>query len=172
MLRPLWIALTLLLAGCAVSHDVKIIKQPCLYPHVNYDFTLCRNFRFSVDGDEYLIPRGFTTDLASIPKVLWSIYSPMKTETIAGAVIHDYFYFCPGTMNRQEADAIFYDALIAKGVSKKTAYRYWAAVRIFGSSHFNQGASCIHAYARTENTIGHLRVAFETASSDISRSPG
>lgn len=100
---------------------------------------------------------GFTTDLSSIPRILWSIYSPNKANTIPAAIIHDYLYFCPGEISRSEADSIFYDALIYKHVSTLSAYKYWIAVRIFGKSHFNQGAVCTFTFLRFKNTIGNKR---------------
>lgn len=100
---------------------------------------------------------GFTTDLASIPRILWSIYSPNKANTIPAAVIHDYLYFCPGEMTRAEADSIFYDALIYKHVSTFTAYKYWFAVRTLGHSHFNEGAVCTFGITRIKNSIGNRR---------------
>ncbi len=154
--------LGLFVSACSTHHEIKIPKPPCLYPLKRYDFILCRNFNFVVNEAYYSIPQGFTTDLASVPRILWSIYSPSRAETIPGAIIHDYFYFCPQDMNRMEADSIFYDALVLQGLSKGTAFKYWLGVRLFGQSHFNQGAICHHGYTRTENTIGHLRVAYKT----------
>jgi hypothetical protein len=152
-----WILSCLLLCSCATHHKVEIKKPPCLYPFANYDFTLCQPFLYKLDGTPYVIHAGFTTDLASIPKILWSIYSPNKANTIPAAVIHDYIYFCPGEMSRKEADSIFYDALIYKHVSTGVAFRYWAAVRLFGKSHFNDGAICTHGLVKTRNTNGLIR---------------
>jgi len=162
------IGLLISLAACTISHDIKISRPPCLYPFKNYDFTLCRTFKFKVDDTLYRVHKGFATDLASIPRALWGIYSPTKTETIPAAVIHDYLYFCPGEMTRREADSIFYDSLIVKGFPRFTAFRYWIVVRIFGSSHFNKGAFCYHGYARTTNTIGHMRMADAATSEYLS----
>lgn len=152
-----WILSCLLLCSCSTTHKVKIPKPPCLYPFVNYDFTLCQPFNYSIDGVAYKVPQGFTTDLASIPRILWSIYSPNAANTIPAAVIHDYLYFCPGDMSRAEADSIFYDALIYKHVRTHTAFRYWAAVRTFGQSHFNEGAVCNYTVSRIKNSNGVRR---------------
>jgi hypothetical protein len=154
--------LSLLLTACSTSHEVKIDSQPCLYPYRGFDFILCNDFRFMVNNTSFDIPRGFTTDLASVPRALWSIYAPNRTETIAGAVIHDYLYFCPSAMTRKEADSIFYDSLILQGIPKTTAFKYWAAVRIFGTTHFKEGAICTHANTGTKNSAGHLRMADTT----------
>jgi len=153
-----WILSCLLLCSCSATHKIEIPKPPCLYPFVDYDFTICEPFLYNVDGKSYRVPQGFTTDLASIPKILWSIYSPNKANTIPAAVIHDYLYFCPGEMTRAEADRIFYDVLLYKHVHSFTAYKYWASVRAFGFSHFNQGALCTTRTIVVENSNGLTRV--------------
>lgn len=152
-----FLLIVLLLCACSVTHQIRIPKNPCFYPFQNYDFTLCKKFKFYVDYQEFIIDKGFATDLATVPRILWSLYSPMKTETIPGAVIHDYLYFCPGEMSRQEADAIFYDALVLEGLPQTTAFRYWLAVRLFGKSHFNAGAVCTMRIASIQNTCGKRR---------------
>jgi hypothetical protein len=132
----------LVLCSCNTTHKIKIPKPPCLYPFVNYDFNLCQSLTYEIDDVEYTVPIGFTTNLASVPRILWSVYSPNKANTIPAAVIHDYLYFCPGDMKRSEADTIFYDVLIFNHVSVFAAFKYWLAVRTFGHSHFNKGAVC------------------------------
>lgn len=154
-----WILLFVLLFACSTTHKIRIPKLPCLYPHEGFDFTICHDFAFYVDDIRTIVPTGFTTDLASIPRILWSVYSPNKANTIPGSVIHDYLYFCPNKITRKQADSIFFDALIYKGVKPRTAFKYWVAVRAFGKNHFNEGAICTHDYSRTKNTIGHLRMA-------------
>lgn len=132
-------------------------SQPCLYPKQGYNFTLCKNFTYFVNKVKYVVPAGFTTDLASIPKILWSIYSPNKANTIAAAVIHDFIYFCPGNQKRSDADSIFYDALINNGVKTSTAFKYWLAVRLFGRTHYNRGAFCSFKKLRVDTDDGHTR---------------
>lgn len=146
-----------LMSSCTTHHKIKIKTQPCLYPQKGYNFTLCRKFIYYINGHKLIIPSGFSTDLASIPKILWSIYSPNKANTIAPAVIHDYLYFCPEQMSRTEADSIFYDALIYNKVKTRAAFQYWIAVRIFGHSHFNEGAYCSINLSSIRNNFGLSR---------------
>lgn len=164
MKRLTGMLLGLCVSACSVNHEIKIPKEPCFYPFKNYDFTLCTDFTFSVNGNNRTIPQGFTTDWATIPRIFWTFYSPSKAETIPAAVIHDFLYFCPQTMTRREADSIFYDALVFQGFPKRTAFNYWIAVRVFGSPHFNKGAICNHVHARTENPISHMRMAYYATS--------
>lgn len=43
----------------------------------------------SDDGEVYVVPEGFKTDLASVPKFLWAIFPPDWSYAKA-AVLHDY----------------------------------------------------------------------------------
>jgi len=81
-----------------------------------------------------LIHKGFKTDLASIPRLLWSICPPFGNYTTP-AVIHDHAY---GTKynSRKEADKGFRDNCIAYGVKKWKANLFYRTVRIFGRSHY------------------------------------
>ena len=140
MLRIILLFILFNLSSCATKHDIQIPNKPCLVPDKSFTFNLCRDFKFSVDGNNYSVPEKFDTDLASVPRILWSIYSPNQSETIPGAIIHDYFYSCPNGLTRKEADSILYDALVYHGISKYTAFKYWLAVRLFGRPHFKEGA--------------------------------
>lgn len=130
--------LLMILQSCSSNHAIEIQNNPCLIPYRDYDFILCEPLLFSIDNVYYSVPAGFETDLASVPRILWSIYSPSKAETIPGAVIHDFLYSGVLDVTRKEADSILFDALILKGTPQITAFKYWAAVRLFGNSHFKQ----------------------------------
>ena len=131
------IGLCLLLAGCNGKEMEIIYLNMCrLTPYKDYSFQLTESFMVSVDSRTLIIPRGFITDLASIPRFLWSFYSPTEVSTILPAVLHDYLYGCVSEYNRYEADNIFYYALRENGVSKWKALKYYYGVRIFGASHY------------------------------------
>jgi len=84
------------------------------------------------------VPEGFTTDFASIPRVLWGILPPFGKYTSA-AVIHDYLYKNPTLLHpkilremdltRHECDAIFEELLIKSTCKKwKRIAMYWGVV--------------------------------------------
>ena len=88
-----------------------------------------------VDNELILIPAGFQTDFASVPRVFWNIIPPMGLHTIA-AVTHDYLYhrgLCP----RKTADRIFYNLMRFYGVGRLKSSVMYLAVRLFGGSSFN-----------------------------------
>jgi hypothetical protein len=45
------------------------------------------------DSDQYIVvPKGFVTDLASIPRGLWNLFPPAGGQYDKAAVLHDYLY--------------------------------------------------------------------------------
>ena len=89
------------------------------------------------------IPAGFITDGASIPRLLWPLFSPTGKHMRA-AVLHDYLYqLCKSkgmtdATSRESADDLFLLAMLDSGVSPiRAKVMYWA-VRVFGGSRFNR----------------------------------
>lgn len=77
------------------------------------------------------IPKGFIFDWASIPRIFYIIGTPMSTDTIVPALIHDYLYRIQAT-SRSFADMFFFQIMKETDVSfiKRVLYYVW--VRIWG----------------------------------------
>lgn len=77
----------------------------------------------AADGTGWIIPVGFTTDGASVPRFLWWLYPPFGDDYEASAVLHDYIYQCAelfpgddrGHIGRGAGDALFREAMEADG---------------------------------------------------------
>lgn len=83
---------------------------------------------------EIRVPKGFTCDLNSLPRLAW-IVSP-KTDYPRSGLVHDWLY--RGRKRPQkEADAIYREALQAEGLSATRAYTRWLALRVFGRFAYN-----------------------------------
>ncbi len=81
-------------------------------------------------GRLVVAPRGYITDLASAPRLVWPVCPPFGRYGKA-AVLHDWLYYtrlCP----RAEADAVFLEAMAVGGVGGLRRRLLWAAVRLFG----------------------------------------
>jgi hypothetical protein len=76
------------------------------------------------------VPTSFVTDLASIPRLLFSAIPPMGRYDKA-AVIHDWLYQ-RGTVNRGEADAVFNEAMGVSGVGRIKRWTLYSGVRVGG----------------------------------------
>lgn len=99
----------------------------------------------SPDGQKVVvIPIGFLTDFASVPKLLWNVLPPTGSYGKA-AVIHDWLYQTrqinvstqdrPHLMylcNRAEADAILNEGMAVLGTSRLVRFMVYWGVRLGG----------------------------------------
>jgi hypothetical protein len=99
---------------------------------------LLATFEFHVgqypSADVITVPAGTVTDLASTPRILWSVLPPFGEYTKA-AIVHDYLYQqAIGT--KRYADDVFLEAMIVLGVPRwRRAVMYWA-VSVFGRGSY------------------------------------
>ena len=88
-------------------------------------------YRLRVGGMRCIVvvPKGFISDAASIPRLLWPLFPP-DGPWLRASVIHDYLYSidCPRWMS----DAIFRNVMRADGVPLWKRWPIFYAVRIFG----------------------------------------
>ena len=133
-----YLALTYV-AGCAHFHQIKFINEACIIPFKGYDYKTCKDMRVIIDDKNYIIPQGFETDLASIPRLLWPIFAPQYSNFVAPAILHDYLYRCNNHLTRLFADEVLYSALITENVTAFTASKFYLGVRLFGGSHYTKG---------------------------------
>ncbi|MGE6433156.1 DUF1353 domain-containing protein [Shewanella baltica] len=79
-----------------------------------------------------IIPQGYVTDGASIPKPFWSVIgSPYLPEFIAAAIVHDYC--CEANWNVTEMSELFFRLLKDANVKNVTAKTMKHAVKVYKS---------------------------------------
>jgi hypothetical protein len=88
------------------------------------------------DDKHYVAPRGFITDLASIPRLLRALFD-INGLSRAPAVLHDFLY-CIHYTTRAEADALLLEALEAAGVGWATRWSMYLGVRSGGWMYWNK----------------------------------
>lgn len=85
----------------------------------------------------FLVPKGFRTNFASSPRVLWSILSPL--DICFASLVHDYLYSRNGQktygLSRKEADEVM-RSIIERTHSRLLASACYYAVRAAGSAYF------------------------------------
>jgi hypothetical protein len=86
-----------------------------------------------------LVPKGFITDLASIPKPLRGLIE-VNGKHRKAAVLHDYLY-CSQMLARKDADALFLEAMELLGVSTLQRNVMWLGVRAGGGLYWNKRTS-------------------------------
>ena len=108
-----------------------------------------------VMGRGIIVPEGFATDFASIPRFLWGILPP-HGAAMPASVLHDYHYtFHPFSMEvrdmeieRRIADDDFKENLLKANISKFQAGMMYRAVRLFGAYRFKH-------YGKSRKTVKH-----------------
>lgn len=113
-----------------------IIGNACIKPFKDYTFSTCFDLNFYIDDKILLVPEGFKTDLASIPRIFWSFVAPYNSRLIAPAIIHDWLYSEYSDITRKDADNVFYELLVKNGLSSIFSSLAYYCVRIFGAPHF------------------------------------
>lgn len=91
-------------------------------------------------NDQLVIPAGFECDGESIPRVLHGLVPPFGMSKRA-AVVHDYLYRNHGYVSnagpfkpvtREQADAVYQELCLAKGLPRWRAAIRWATLRLVG----------------------------------------
>lgn len=77
-----------------------------------------------------VVPAGFQTDFASVPRFFWRVFPPIGDWNRA-ATLHDYLYE-KTRVSKLLADTFFYEALRSDRVGRLTRLLMYLAVRIFG----------------------------------------
>lgn len=95
---------------------------------------------YEVNGKKIIVPKGFKTDFASVPRIFHSIIAPIGKHT-QPAIIHDYLYANGAKMgfSRKDSDLIFLLAMKECSVNLVTRKILYYAVRVFGFRYYNKG---------------------------------
>jgi len=109
-------------------------------------WVVAKDFVFKIDEVEYVIPKGFQFDGASIPKFLHTWLSPVGV-LLMGGLIHDYAYKYAtlkrkgkgtmGLLTQKDADVIFRDINIEQNGFHFLNYLAYWALRIGGFVAWN-----------------------------------
>ena len=101
------------------------------------NWILTDDWKYNIDGTEYVIPAGFQFDGASIPKFLRTFFSPVGV-LLMGGLVHDYAYKYKtllqknkkdtmGELTQKRADEIFRDInIIVNGFYTMNRLAYWS----------------------------------------------
>ena len=108
------------------------------------NFKLCRAIHYlAVDGTEYVIPIGASTDGASTPAAIWPALPPFGDYWLA-ALLHDAAYqdtlqFTDGTkceLPKDKCDRLLKEAMESLGVSESKVATIYEGVSLGGWKAF------------------------------------
>ncbi|HFW3711885.1 TPA: DUF1353 domain-containing protein [Salmonella enterica subsp. enterica serovar 6,7:y:-] len=87
-------------------------------------------------SDIISVPAGFVTDLATVPRIFWTLMPP-DGKYAKAAIIHDWMYD-NALRTKKEADKIFLDGMTVLGVPRWKRTIMYYAVRLFGKGMYNR----------------------------------
>ena len=93
------------------------LKIPKVTPFVDWDYYFLEGTLewIANPGQNFSpveVPKGFVTDLASVPAILWSVF-PKTGRYAYAAIVHDYLYWTQA-VSREEADSVLKAAMDIK----------------------------------------------------------
>lgn len=99
-------------------------------------------FKFKYLGIEYQItvPKGFTTDFGSVPKIVRPFISNTGKFN-ESYVLHDYCYskdYIGPDFSKEDADCLLWLNLLDAGMNEIKANLVYDAVKVFGDSHWRK----------------------------------
>jgi len=104
-------------------------------------FRLAKSFSCRTSYGMVIVPVGFETDGASIPKIFHSIIGPFGGYFPA-ALLHDFLYSTESAtfyhFEREDADSLFLEAMFNLQVPWWTRHTIHAAVRAFGWRYYRK----------------------------------
>jgi hypothetical protein len=137
----------LALAGCAATPPAKL--DPDAAPPLvtvtpfadSRQFIVARDTVFRIAGSDrpIVVPAGFVTDFASIPRVFWAGLSPHGQYSRA-AVLHDYLYWTQ-SCTRAQADKLFLLVMKQSGVSAANRQMIYGSTRAVGEGGWQRNAA-------------------------------
>jgi len=99
---------------------------------------LAEDLQIKSSKGKFVIPKGFKTDLASIPKFMWWFIAPTDWGILVPAILHDWITRFHEDFIRLEADQLFREKMkdFKLGFIKRNLA--YLAVRLFGWVAWNK----------------------------------
>jgi hypothetical protein len=85
---------------------------------------------FGLKGREIMVPSGFVTDFASVPRPIWWLF-PRWAKYGNASVVHDWLYWTQ-PFDRQAADRAIFEGMRDMKVDPRSAKTIFLALRAFG----------------------------------------
>ena len=104
--------------------NTRLYEELILSPLPKHRYKIRREIRYK----DVIIPVGFETNGADIPRAFWSIYPPNRSDYLPAVVVHDYLCFLE---DYEKADRYFKEILEVLAVSVFDVYVLWGGVRFY-----------------------------------------
>jgi hypothetical protein len=97
----------------------------------NFDiWTVEQDYTVTLGEIDYVVPKGYTSDLTSIPRIFQSIL-PRWSDYARAALVHDHLY-STHDMSKKDSDRVLFDIMTQDKVNIRQKYLIYWAVALFG----------------------------------------
>ncbi|EAL7930008.1 DUF1353 domain-containing protein, partial [Campylobacter jejuni] len=108
------------------------LKRVCVKPYDKDRFEVIQDYEFILPNYKGIVPQGFKTDGASIPRLFWSLFPPFKSEYFSACVVHDFL--CEKAKSRKDyklADLVLKEAMQALEINKFKIFVFYCSCNLF-----------------------------------------
>ncbi|EIX6118820.1 DUF1353 domain-containing protein, partial [Campylobacter jejuni] len=108
------------------------LKRVCVKPYDKDRFEVISDYAFSLPNYKGIVPQGFKTDGASIPRLFWSLFPPFKSEYFSACVVHDFL--CEKANSRTDyrtADLALKEAMTLLGCSRLKIFVFYHSCNLY-----------------------------------------
>jgi hypothetical protein len=103
---------------------MKFYSDVIISPLPNHKYILELNFKYK----DVVVPIGFVTNGADIPRLFWSFYPPNRSDYLPAVLVHDYL--C-SVKEFEKADRYFREILVALGICSFDVFVLHGGVRFY-----------------------------------------
>jgi hypothetical protein len=92
-------------------------------------------------GDKIIVPKGFKTNFASVPRLAKFYIDDDDWQIRAPSVVHDYLYSAESAelgFTRKQADEVLLEAMMGLGMRKTKALLIYFVLRLFGGPNYEK----------------------------------
>jgi hypothetical protein len=92
-------------------------------------------------GDKIIVPKGFKTNFASVPRFAKFYIDDSHWTIRPGSVIHDYLYSASSAklgFTRKQADEVLLESMLGLGMRKTQALVIYLTLRLFGGPNYEK----------------------------------
>lgn len=115
---------------------MKELNQLSVTPLEEKKWKLTKSWKILVDSNKITIPKGFTFDFATVPRLFWIFASPATGKYRKPALVHDWMY-ATKYKTKSYADNVFLRNMTYYGVGWLKRYLMYIAVVIFGRGNYD-----------------------------------
>ena len=110
---------------------MKFYSNVIISPLPEHKYILLEEYRYK----DVVVPVGFVTNGADIPRLFWSFYPPNRSDYLPAVIVHDWLCSEAKRLGDdslyEKADEYFKEILVALGIDDVDVFVLWGGVRFY-----------------------------------------